>query len=137
MSLDHVFLCGHPVLDFTATLRELIATERREARSVWINIPDPDAGRNGNDHSDHRYVAAAVLDAVAGMSCINQALYLDYAAAALGENLTTPEREVKAATFAVAGLGVNAFDHAGNWDALHRRLLSRSYVRRVPAPESC
>ena len=123
--------------DLTATLRELITEERREARSVWINLPDPDGSRNSNDHSDHRYVSVAVLDAVAIMSCINQALYLDYAAAALEENLTTPEREVKAATFAIAGLGVNAFDHAGNWDPPHRRLLSRSYVRRVPAIGPC
>jgi hypothetical protein len=71
--------------DLIATLRGLIANERQTAESVWINIPDPDASRNINDHSDHRYVAAAVLEAVADMSCINQALYLDYAAAAREE----------------------------------------------------
>jgi hypothetical protein len=123
--------------DLTATLREVIASERQSAEAVWTNIPDPDASRNGGDHSDHRYVAAAVIDAVADVPCINRALYLDYAAAALGENLTTPEREVKAATFAAAGLGVNAFDHAGNWDTPHRRLLSRRYVHRIPAIAPC
>ena len=78
-----------------------------------------------------------MLNSVSDSPCINRALYLDYAAVALEENLTTPEREVKAATFATAGLGVNAFDHAGNWDTLHRRLLSRRYVRRISAIASC
>ena len=123
--------------DLAATLRDVIANERRTAEAVWINIPDPDASRNGSDHSDHRHVAAAVLDAVADMPCINRALYLDYAAAGLAENLTTTEREVKAATFAATALGVNAFDHAGNWDTLHRRLLSRRYVQRIPAIPPC
>ncbi len=123
--------------DLTEVLRKLIDRERRQATNVWINIPDTDINQNGGDHSDHQHTARGVLEAIADLSCINRAFYLDYVMARLDENLSTPDRDVKAGTFAAMGLGLNALDHPSNWDAKHRVLLSRQYVRTAPAAERC
>ena len=123
--------------DLTATLREVIVRERGQARTVWFHLPETDTTANAHDHSDHLLTGLAVLDASTDMPCINRALYLDYVSAMLGENLDTSDQQIKTATFTAVTLGINAFDHPGNWDSEHRALLSRTYVRTMPAMVMC
>ena len=124
-------------VDLIATLRELILNERGQATSVWINLPDADPAHNIIDHSDHRQTGQAVLEAIDDLSCVNKVLYLDYEAARLEENLNTPDREVKTATFAAVAIGMNAFGYPSNWDPQHRALLGRAYSRTVPGTANC
>jgi len=56
---------------------------------------------------------------------------------ALDENLASPDRDIKAGAFAAVAIGLNAMDHPGNWDAPHRALLSRHYVRTAPGTGDC
>jgi len=127
----------HGWADLTKSLRDLIDQERERSPTVWINIADPDTERNAGDHSDHVELSQAVLDAIGGLSCINRALYLDYASAGLAENADTHSREIKAGTFAAVAVGLNAMGHPSNWDLQHRALLSRHYSRVVRGTGDC
>lgn len=123
--------------DLRETLRTLIDRERGPAATLWVNIPDTDIKKNPGDHADHQHMAQGVLDAIADRPCINKAFYLDYAMAKRDENLNTPDREIKAGTFAAQVVGLTALDHPSNWDALHRPLLSRRYVRTQLGTGNC
>lgn len=115
--------------DLTATLRELIIRERGQASNVWINVADTTLEKNPGDHPDHQHLAQGVLEAIAGMPWINKAFYLNYVTAKLNENLSTPDREIEAGTFAALVVGLTALDHPGTWEPLHRSWLGRQYVR--------
>ncbi len=123
--------------DLRDTLRGLIDRERGAATNVWVNLPDTDVKKNTGDHADHQHMAQGVLEAIAGLPCINKAFYLDYVTASLPENLSTPEREIEAGTFAALVVGLTAMDHPSSWDPLHRSWLSRHYVRVEPGTGPC
>ena len=132
---DSAVYAGWP--DLAATLRELIVRESDEAATIWINIADIDGAENDGDHSDHLQTALAALDATANVPCINRALYVNYRAAGLSENLSAADRELKAGTFAAVSVGLTAFGHPSNWDPQHRALLGRQYFRKIPATGAC
>lgn len=123
--------------DLTLTLRNLIDRERGHATNVRINVPDTDVTKNPGDHSDHQQMANGVLEAVRGLSCIGATFYLDYALATLEENASSQDRDIKAAAFAAAALGLNLMDHPGNWDQQHRVLLARQSFRTVAGTGDC
>ncbi len=123
--------------DLRDTLRKLIDRERGTATNVWINLPDTNIVKNIGDHADHQHMALGVLEAVADLSCINRAFYLDYVTAKLDENMNASEREIEAGTFAALVVGLTALDHPSSWEPMHRSWLSRHYVRYEPGSGSC
>ena len=118
--------------DLTGTLRHLIDIERGAATNVWLNLPDPDLEKNIGDHPDHQHMARGVLEATADLRWLNKAFYLDYVTAKLNENMSTPDREIEAGTFAALVVGLTALDHPSSWEPMHRSWLSRHYVRIEP-----
>src|SRR5215831_1438231 len=69
--------------DLVSTLRALIDFERGRAPSVVLNVAEPDATINPNDHSDHLMTAKAALEAAARLECANRLYYIDYASSKL------------------------------------------------------
>jgi hypothetical protein len=123
--------------DLVATIRALIDHERGKGTSVWVNIPDTDTAKNIGDHQDHQHTARTVLEAIAGLTCINKIYYLNYITAEMPANMNTPNREIEAATFGALVAGVTALDHESPWDKLHRSWLSRHYQRNEPGKGRC
>lgn len=123
--------------DLRNTLRTLIDQERGAAANVWVNIPDTNVEKNTGDHADHQHMAQGVLEAIADLPCINQALYLDYVTAKMDENMSASDREIEAGTFGALAVGLTALDHPSPWDALHRSWLSRHYFRVEPGSGCC
>ncbi len=122
--------------DLVVTLRKLIDQERGTSTNVWVNLPDPDKDKNIGDHPDHQHMARGVLEGIADLGWINKAFYLDYVTAKLEENMSTPDREIEAGTFAALVVGLTALDHASSWEPMHRSWLSRNYVRFEPGAAS-
>ncbi len=118
--------------DLTSTLRKLIDLERGTATNVWVNLPDPDMTRNIGDHPDHQHVTKGVLNAIADLHWINKAFYLNYVTAKMEENMSAPDREIEAGTFAALVVGLTALDHPSSWEPMHRSWLSRHYFRIEP-----
>jgi len=79
-----------------------------------------------------QHLAQGVLEAIAELSWINKAHYLNYVTANMEENMTSAEREIEAGTFAALATGLTALDHPSPWDRLHRSWLSRHYFRIEP-----
>ena len=123
--------------DLTATLRQLVDRERGHAPIVWLNLPDTDVSANKGDHSDHQQMATGILEATSDLPCAGKVFYLDYVLARLEENMSPSDRDVQAATFAAVAIGLNASNHPGNWDSLHRSLLGRNYFRTMPGIGRC
>ncbi len=119
--------------DLRDTLEGLIARERGQATSVWVNLPDTNIVKNIGDHADHQHMALCVLESVANLTGISKAFYLDYVTADLPENMTASDREIEAGTFAALVVGLTALDHSSAWEPMHRSWLSRHYVRYEPA----
>ncbi len=118
--------------DLVGTLRKLIDQERATCTNVWVNLPDPDMARNIGDHPDHQHMARGVLEGIADLRWINKAFYLNYVTAKMAENMSTPDREIEAGTFAALVAGLTALDHPSSWEPMHRSWLSRHYVRFEP-----
>lgn len=123
--------------DLTETIRLLVDSERGNAGTVWLNLPDTNLEANLNDHSDHQHTAMAVLDAVAGLTCANRALFLNYVTSKMEENLNSTERQAESGTFGAMVAGLVAFDHRSTWDTGHRAWLGRNYFRTEPGSGSC
>ncbi len=118
--------------DLTRTLRRLIDLERGSLTNVWVNLPDIDPEKNIGDHPDHQHMARGVLEAIADLPWVNKAFYLNYVTAKLEENMSAPDREIEAGTFAALVVGLTALDHRSSWEPMHRSWLSRHYVRYEP-----
>ncbi len=73
-----------------------------------------------------------MLAAIADLPWINKAFYLDYVTAKPAENMSTPDREIEAGTFAALVVGLTALDHPSSWEPMHRSWLSRHCVRIEP-----
>jgi hypothetical protein len=114
-----------------------VDVERGASSSVWVNVADTDTLKNAGDHNDHQHVAMGVLEAVAGLPCINKVFYLNGITETLPVNMTPAEREVEAGTFGALVAGVTALDHPSPFDKLHRSWLSRHYFRTVPGKGKC
>ena len=123
--------------DLKTTLKALIDHERGNAPDVWVHCTDTDTTKNVGDHEDHLHTAKAVMDAVAGMNCINKIHYLDYVTSKMPENITPAERDIEAATFGVLTAGLTELGHRSSWDALHRSWLGRQYFRIERSTGSC
>lgn len=123
--------------DLKSAIRTLIDHERGNVSDVWVHCTDTDTTKNTGDHEDHLHTAKVVLDAVAGLSCVNKVHYLDYITSRMPENLTPAERDIEAATFGVLTAGLTQLGHRSSWDALHRSWLGRQYFRIEKSSGSC
>lgn len=127
----------HGWSDFTRTIRALMDYERGSAAQVQINVAETDTQVNPHDHSDHVMTAKAALDAVADLSCVRQAFYVDYASSKLPENLDTQQRDMESSVFAVTLAGVQALDHGTSWQHYQKSFVGRNYFRVREGSGSC
>jgi hypothetical protein len=123
--------------DLLSTLRAIVDFERGSARSVQLNLPEPDATINPGDHSDHLMTAKAVLDAAKDLSCARRVYFVDYASRIMPENLIGQQRDMESSVLAVTGAGILALDHANVWHPYHRSYLGRNYFRVEEGTSPC
>jgi hypothetical protein len=122
--------------ELAKTLRTIVEFERGRLRSIQINVPETDRVLNPDDHSDHLMTAKAALDAVEGLTSVRRVHYIGYASAALAENLTGEDRDIKCAVYAVTAAAVLAFDHPMSWRHYDRTFVGRNYFRvEEPSPD--
>lgn len=119
----------HGWSDLVATLRAVIDHERGRAPVVQLNVAETDPVINPNDHPDHQMTAKAALDAAKGLSCARRLHYVDYASSNLPENLSSAERDMEGAVFAVTAAGIRALDHSQAWHSYNNRYVGRNYFR--------
>ncbi len=115
--------------DIVLTLRSIINSERSQAPSIHLHIPEIDPAINPDDHSDHYMTAKAVLDATKGMTGTRRLHYVGYASAQRSENLSGQDRDIKCAVYAVTLAGVMAFDHSAAWQHYDQAFVGRNYCR--------
>ncbi len=113
--------------DLAATLRALIEHERGEMPAT-LHLPDPDAGINPGDHSDHYVTAKAALDAARGLTC-ERVGHLGYAGMNLPHNLSPQDRDRQNAVYAVTLAGVSACGHPTAWQHYDEEFIGRGYSR--------
>ncbi|MBV9758501.1 MAG: PIG-L family deacetylase [Alphaproteobacteria bacterium] len=83
------------------TFRALIISEATGSSNVWMNTQDPDSTINPGDHPDHYQNGMAMQEAVANLSCVNEAFFTGYAKAAYKQNVRGLDFELQTGTFAV------------------------------------
>lgn len=115
--------------DLVATLRNIIDVERGPTPSVHLNVPEPDASINPNDHADHFMTAKAALDAAQGLTGTRRLHYVGYASADRPENLSGQDRDMKCAVYAVTLAGVLALGHPTAWQHYDQQFVGRNYCR--------
>jgi hypothetical protein len=123
--------------DLVATVQHIVNFERGRSPLAQINIADLDAGINPHDHADHLATAKLALDAVKDMSCMSRAYYVDYASAKLPANLSSQDRDMKSAVFAVTLDGIIDFDHRTLWHHYDGFYSGRQYFRVQQASGDC
>ena len=123
--------------DLVSTLRAILDYERGGARSVQLNVSETDARINPGDHSDHLMTAKAALESVNDLACARRVHYVNYASAALPENLVGQQRDMESAVLAVTGAGILTLDHANIWHPYHRTYLGRNYFRIEESKGAC
>ena len=119
----------HGWTDLVSTLRAILDFERGRVPSVQLNVAELDQRLNPGDHSDHLMTAKAALDGATGLSCVRRVHYVDYASSRLPENLTSKQRDMESAVFAVTAAGIRAFDHGSNWHWYDQAYVGRNYFR--------
>jgi hypothetical protein len=127
----------HGWTDLVSTLRAIVDYERRQARSVQLNVAETNATINPGDHSDHRMTAKAALEAGEELACARRVYYVEYASSKLPENLPDQQREMESSVLAVTAAGVLALDHASLWNPYHRSYLGRNYFRIEEGAGQC
>ncbi|MCK9917834.1 PIG-L family deacetylase [Microbacteriaceae bacterium K1510] len=110
------------------TLRTLIEHEQQDAPIIDLHIPETDATLNPNDHSDHVTTALAVRDAWRDRPA-RWHHHVGYASGSRPENLSTSDRDMKCAVYAVTLAGVLAFDHQVSWQHYNQMFIGRNYCR--------
>lgn len=115
--------------DLVATVKSILDNERGAARAVQLNMPEPDTRLNPGDHSDHLMTARLALDAASDIACARRVYYVDYASAAMPENLVGQQRDQESSVLAATAAGLLALDHASVWHPYHRGYLGRNYFR--------
>jgi len=91
----------HGWSDLVAALRAIVDVERARCPGVDLHVPEPDPAINPGDHSDHLATTRAVLDALGSRTPAHWYYHTGYSSAALPENLTAQQRDMKSAVFAV------------------------------------
>jgi LmbE family N-acetylglucosaminyl deacetylase len=119
----------HGWADLVAALRAIVDVERARCPAVDLHVPEPDPAINPGDHSDHLATAKAVLDAAGTHTPARWYYHTGYASAALPENLTAQQQNMKSAVFAVTVAGVLALDHGTAWRHYDQAYAGRSCVR--------
>lgn len=123
-------------MDLVSTLTALIRTEAAGSPTVWINVHDPDRRTNPRSHPDHYQTGMAMQAAVARMPCVNQALYVDYAKAALPPNLSPLDTNLQIATIATVVSGVIDDGFRSEY-GYYRRWFGRAYYRVIKGIGPC
>ncbi len=124
--------------DLTATLAQLIRQEASGSRSVWVNIADTDTTENPGDHSDHIHTSLAIQDARLKVStCINRALFVEYATQNKPATLTGEDLVINAAVWGATTSGIADFDHASTFEPGHNVWLSRNVLRTLGGTGHC
>lgn len=126
----------HSWTDLVSTLTALIRSEATGSPTVWVNVHDPDRKTNPESHPDHYQVGMAIEAAIAPMGCINQALYVDYAKAALPRDLPIVDANLQAA---IIGTIVSGMIDAGfpSEYGTYRHWLGRNYFRVIRGTGAC
>jgi LmbE family N-acetylglucosaminyl deacetylase len=119
----------HGWSDLVAALRAIVDVERARCPGVDLHVPEPDPAINPGDHSDHLATTRAVLDALGSRTPAHWYYHTGYSSAALPENLTAQQRDMKSAVFAVTVAGVLALDHGAAWRHYDQAYAGRSGVR--------
>jgi len=127
----------HGWTDLVSTVRAILDHERGPARSVQLNVPEPNESVNPGDHSDHLLTAKAALEATKDIACARRVYYLDYASRVLPENLAGQQRDMESSVLAVTAAGILALDHASVWHPYHRSYLGRNYFRMEEGVGQC
>jgi hypothetical protein len=127
----------HGWSDLVATIRAIMAFERGRATLMQINVADPDARVNPDDHSDHLMVSKLAVEAAINLGCVRRVYYVDYASAELPENLTPQQRDKQSSVFAVTLAGVLALDHGTAWRHYDESYVGRNYFRVEEPAGAC
>ena len=127
----------HGWSDLVATMQAIMTFERGSAALVQINVADPDARINPDDHSDHLMVSKLAVDAAKDLGCVRRVYYVDYASSKLPENLNARQRDMESSVFAVTLAGVLAFDHGTAWRHYDESYVGRNYFRAVEPAAAC
>lgn len=85
--------------DLYQTIQAIIQSESSGIQSQWINYPDTDTTINPGDHSDH-YATGSAVQAMAIISTLKQALFVDYNISNDPADLTGTDLFWKSAMFA-------------------------------------
>jgi hypothetical protein len=123
--------------DLVDTVQHIISFERGHASLAQINVAELDASINPHDHADHLATAKLALDATKDMSCMSRAFYIDYASAKLPANLSSQDRDMKSAVFAVTLDGIIDLDHRTAWHHYDGFYSGRQYFRVEQAGPNC
>lgn len=116
--------------DLTATIGAIVESERGQASTVSLHVPERDTGINPGDHPDHYMTAQAALDATDRLSA-DRLHYLGYSSVKWPENLGAKDRDMKCAVYAVTVAGTLALDHPMSWQHYDECFAGRSYFRRI------
>ncbi len=128
----------HGWSDLVATVRAIMTYERGRATLLQINVADPDARINPDDHSDHLMTSKLAVEAAKDLGCVRRVYYVDYASSRLPENLDARQRDMESSVFAVTLAGVLAFDHGTSWHHYDESYVGRNYFRaEEPAATAC
>ena len=114
--------------DLAATLRAIVDSEREQAPAIHLHVPELDTRLNPGDHPDHYMTGQAALAATEGLSA-HRMHYLGYSSAKSSENLSTKDRDMKCAVYAVTVAGVLALDHPMAWQHYDEMFVGRCHVR--------
>ena len=123
--------------DLVDTVQHIVSFERGHSSLAQINIADLDSSINPRDHADHLATARLALDATKNMSCMSRAFYVDYASAKLPANLSSQDRDMKSAVFAVTLDGIINLDHRTAWHHYDGFYSGRQYFRVQQAGSDC
>jgi hypothetical protein len=119
--------------DLVATLTAIVKYEARGSGTVTLNVQDPDIANNPGDHPDHTATGNAMLGVGANVPCANILAYVDYALAnGPVDNLTTEQKETKAAGFGALITAVAEAGWPGTFNAGHMAWLTGIISRAIP-----
>jgi hypothetical protein len=121
--------------DLTNTLLKIVNTEKGNAKSGWINVPDTNETLNKGDHSEHIYSSYAAQDAVANAKWLGIRAYIDYYTQTKAPNLSTEQIENAAALHTCDVAGMINGGYESNWNSEHKAWLPMDYFRVTRYPK--
>jgi hypothetical protein len=123
--------------DLVTTLERILLFEATGSSNVWINVQDPNTNLNTDDHSDHTHAGLAMIEAVAGHPCVNQAKFLDYATGARPANLTAVELRNEAAVWGATVSGLIDAGASNTYNSAHNAWIGKNYYNVVGGTGAC